>query len=95
MGIAAPAYPEELGRLGEYDHDLCTNHSTPTIQYETRQILCLPRTLLLVLAGVISSNLVIIVRILRHEFRTTHFLELLVKVVLSVAFYYAFNNRTS
>ena len=44
---------------------------------------------------VVSSNLVIIAKVLRHEFRTPHFLELLVKVVLSVALYYAFNNRTS
>ena len=92
-GIAAPAYPEELGRLSEYD--LCTNYSTPTIQYEACQTLCLPRTLLLIVVGVISSSLVIIVRVLHHEFRTPHFLELLVKVVLSVALYYAFNNRTS
>lgn len=92
-GLAAPAYPEELGRLSEYD--LCTNYSTPTIQPENCQSLCLPRTLLLIVAGVISSNRVIIVRVLRNEFRTSHFLELLVKLVLSVALDYAFNNRTS
>jgi hypothetical protein len=62
---------------------------------ETAKTLGLPRTLLLIVAGVVSSNLVIMVRALRHEFRTPHILELLVKVVLSVALDYAFNNRTS
>lgn len=89
QGALQPLHtPEGLGRLREYD--LCTNYSTQSIKHETCQTLGLPRALLLTVAGV-----VIMIRVLRHEVHTPHFLELLVKVVLSVALYYAFNNRTS
>ena len=88
-GIAALHARDELRRLRKYD--LRTGYPQYT---EDRQIPGSPRTLL-VLADVVAFNLANIMRTLCHKFPTPHFLELLVKVVVSVALDYAFENRTS
>jgi hypothetical protein len=61
-----------------------------THKYKDRQTPGLPRTLLIWDGALGVSTFVLIVRTLSHQLRMPHFLELLVKVALSVTLDYPF-----